>query len=298
VQWPPKSASEVWPLPGPPPGPPPSFAMGGASSGLPGPPPGPPPAANLPRTTTMGRGEGGSTKRLVVVLFNDTLLLAEHQTFGGKLQAFHGGWWLPEEVEGARGGEPPGTLHVRRAASGETLTFVVSPPAEADDWLGDLQRVSSALQSGREQRSASFHPGGRAAASSSAQAGGKVGGKADKAATAAAAKGGGILAGWLQKKGGGGADGSARNWAKGGRRNWKWRWVVVSNTQFISWFDSEKCKELKGSLALHGAQVWNRPDGFHPPPHPNPSPPPVPVLISVPRPRLAPPSRPPPGIHL
>ena len=40
-----------------------------------------------------------------------------------------------------------------------------------------------------------------------------------------------LLAGWLQKKGGGGADGEKRNWAKGGRRNWKWRWVVVTSSQ-------------------------------------------------------------------
>ena len=36
-----------------------------------------------------------------------------------------------------------------------------------------------------------------------------------------------VHAGWLLKKGGGGSDGNLRNWAKGGRRNWKRRWVVL-----------------------------------------------------------------------
>ena len=58
-----------------------------------------------------------------------------------------------------------------------------------------------------------------------------------------------------KKKGGGGADGNTRNWAKGGRLNWKKRWVVVTTTQFVSWYANEKCDELKGSMALHGAQV-------------------------------------------
>ncbi|KAL1521858.1 hypothetical protein AB1Y20_021509 [Prymnesium parvum] len=69
--------------------------------------------------------------------------------------------------------------------------------------------------------------------------------------------GGVVLQGWLQKKGGGGSDGSLRNWAKGGRRNWKKRWVVITDKQFVSWFDKreEETRELKGSLGLHGAQV-------------------------------------------
>ena len=33
---------------------------------------------------------------------------------------------------------------------------------------------------------------------------------------------------------------------KGGRRNWKWRWVVVTHTQFISWFENETCKKVNG----------------------------------------------------
>ena len=76
-----------------------------------------------------------------------------------------------------------------------------------------------------------------------------------------------LFAGWLEKKGGGGADGSMRNWAKGGRRNWKKRWMVLDSKQFLSWYDSgpsPKPKDLKGSLALHGAQVAasERPGGF------------------------------------
>ena len=65
------------------------------------------------------------------------------------------------------------------------------------------------------------------------------------------------MEGWLQKKGGGGAEGNMRNWAKGGRRNWKKRWVVVTTKQFISWYDKPEraARELKGSLGLHGAQV-------------------------------------------
>jgi len=66
-----------------------------------------------------------------------------------------------------------------------------------------------------------------------------------------------VLEGWLSKKGGGGADGSMRNWAKGGRRNWKRRWVVLTDKQFVSWYDKHDraTRELKGSLGLPGAQV-------------------------------------------
>ena len=84
--------------------------------------------------------------------------------------------------------------------------------------------------------------------------GAEGGGPAEHVVSASA-----LLAGWLQKKGGGGADGEKRNWAKGGRRNWKWRWVVVTSSQFITWYESEKRNDLKGSLALHGAQVGRTP---------------------------------------
>lgn len=66
-----------------------------------------------------------------------------------------------------------------------------------------------------------------------------------------------VQSGWLQTKSGGGSDGNGRNWARGGRSNWKSRWVVVTDTQFISWYNSEEKdkRELKGSLGLHGAQM-------------------------------------------
>ena len=229
-------------------------------------------------------------KTLVLLLFSDALLLAERNTFGAKLSLFH--WFLPEAAGRALPGEPEGTLHlVRKASSGgadETLSFCISPPAEADEWLDHLRRLCHSRAAGKgagPPGAASFSRrgggGGVSERSVSAFGGGGIGGGigsgsfagAGGAAGASAAGGKaarapglgqGVLAGWLQKKGGGGADGTARNWAKGGRRNWKWRWVVVTNNQFISWFDSEKAKEHKGALALIGAQVSKseRPGGF------------------------------------
>jgi hypothetical protein len=211
---------------------------------------------------------GGKQKSATLILFNDALLLADRTTFGSKLSVLN--WFLPEAVEGARPIDPPGTLHVRRAGgakdahSGETLVMVVSPPAEADAWLADLRRVSM-LHAARDHsaQQSSMAKGGISGCSSG-DAVHEAQKPLSKAAAAAAAKGSGIMAGWLEKKGGGGADGAARNWAKGGRRNWKRRWMVVTNTQYISWFESEKCKELKGSLALIGAQVSKseKPGGF------------------------------------
>ena len=46
------------------------------------------------------------------------------------------------------------------------------------------------------------------------------------------------------------------------RRNWKTRWVVVDDKQFVSWYKCDEKdpqdrtrRELKGSLGLHGAQM-------------------------------------------
>lgn len=151
----------------------------------------------------------------MLVLFSDALLLAEHNTFGAKLSVFH--WWLPESAEGARPGEAPGAVHVRRSGTGETLTFVVSPPAEAAGWLADLRRVCM-LHSSRERTATLMQHGAQAAGRTVSNFAPN-----SKAAAAAASKGSGVIAGWLMKKGGGGATGAERNWAKGGRRNWKKR---------------------------------------------------------------------------
>ena len=217
----------------------------------------------------MGEFQASESKprKVVLLLFNDALLLAEHNTFGGKLSLFQ--WFIPDAAGRALPGEKDGTLHlVRKASNGadETLSFTLSPPAEAEEWLEQLRRTSCQPRGAMAKAGSSFcgcGASGLSERSASSFAGGGSGGGGSKPRPAAAV-GQGILAGWLQKKGGGGAEGTARNWAKGGRRNWKSRWVVVTNNQYIVWFDSEKAKEPKGSLALIGAQVSksDRPGGF------------------------------------
>ena len=183
------------------------------------------------------------------------LLLAD-RGFNGKLAP--SAWWVPEAVLPAAAADEPGTLRLRMGA--ETLSFVV-PPDGAAEWREGLEKLvklqsaggGGAAPKGGMGSALSFHRGaskftGGAAGGAAGGAGGGGGGTSSGAAQ-------GILAGWLQKKGGGGTDGSQRNWAKGGRRNWKWRWMVVSSDQYITWYANEKLKECKGSLALHGAQV-------------------------------------------
>jgi hypothetical protein len=189
------------------------------------------------------------------------------------------------------GGGPRSATAVATSDARETVSFSV-PAAEAARWLEELQRSIDRSAGGRDH-ALSFATGGGGTAAggpcgntgghglsfqrgasalpppelSNAQSAPSVGlgarGVAESttsmvrkgAVGMSVGTGSGVLAGWLQKKGGSGSDGERRNWAKGGRRNWKWRWVVISSSQFISWFDSEKCRALKGSLALHGAQV-------------------------------------------
>ena len=201
------------------------------------------------------------------------------QALGGKLHVFQ--WWLPTALRGTRPGEATGTLHVLRAATApsaavghahETLTFV-APPADMTKWVEGLQKVSARADSPGGMGGVGYSGGAPVPPPLQTGSSGGVGGggrsrgsllipRLEKSKSVG--KGSGVLAGWLQKKGGSGVDGERRNWAKGGRRNWKWRWVVVTNTQFISWYEGEKCKDLKGSLALHGAQVTpsGKPGGF------------------------------------
>ena len=201
-----------------------------------------------------GKANGGKPKhskliQLTLVLFSDALLLCERSTLPGasKLGVFH--WFLPTGAQGGRPGEATGTLHVTRAGS-ETLTFVV-PEAEQEAWLESLQHVSAAIQSGGTgvpldraassmasprplPRLSSFAPSRSLSRSKAEHKQAQAEHAADHAAASAAGagKGTGVLAGWLRKKGGGGADGEKRNWAKGGRRSWKKRWVVVTNSMF------------------------------------------------------------------
>ena len=178
-------------------------------------------------------------------LFNDGLLLAE-RTLTGKLSFLK--LFTPE---GASADDAAAcALHLRMpAALGKEqalLQAVAASGAERDSWLEDLSRIGTVhdLALGRAASSSML------AAGSSKEKRPSLGGAQPMSSARS-----GVLAGWLKKKGGGGADGNTRNWAKGGRLNWKKRWVVVTTTQFVSWYANEKCDELKGSMALHGAQV-------------------------------------------
>ena len=149
-------------------------------------------------------------------------------------------------------------LRQERPEAIETLSFA-PPPSELTEWYDELERLmKSQARPGAGGSQSSFARGapssfGRRGSvlGSGGGSGTALGGAEQVGATA-------LFAGWLEKKGGGGADGTSRNWAKGGRRNWKKRWMVVSSNQFLSWYDhgpNPRPKDLKGSLALHGAQV-------------------------------------------
>ncbi|KAL1510227.1 hypothetical protein AB1Y20_006554 [Prymnesium parvum] len=170
----------------------------------------------------------------VIILFNDALLVAERSTLSQKLSV--SSWWAPDRVEGARSWEDPLTLHIYQGK--ERLSLLLPSATEHASWLRSLEDMT-----GPHSQSASV-------ARSSPHSAGTAGGVPEVVSASA------LLAGWLQKKGGGGADGEKRNWAKGGRRNWKWRWVVVTSSQFLLWYESDKrTAEAKGSLPLHGAQI-------------------------------------------
>jgi len=208
-----------------------------------------------------------TSKKLTLVLFSDALLLAE-KGFSGKLSIYS--WWYPDKLDRDR--DNAQIIRLRQASADciETLSFA-PPSAEYDAWREELDRLVKELKQGGGA-TMSF---ARGAPSSFARGGGHgsprnwsfMSGGATAVAPHEQVGASALFAGWLEKKGGGGADGSSRNWAKGGRRNWKKRWVVVSSNQFLSWYDhgpNPKSKDLKGSLALHGAQVTasERPGGF------------------------------------
>ena len=205
---------------------------------------------------------------LTVVVFSDALLLAE-RTFGSsKLSTY--AWFAVDSVSQLVDGDNGGVRLVLRQGS-ETLAFTL-PSTEAEaDWVQGIERLvrlnahAHAPVAGVGAQPTASKAGGSAPGTlqrgsssfyrvSSRFGGGGSGSGASGSATAMRTESG-ILAGWLQKKGGGGADGTQRNWAKGGRRNWKARWVVVTSNQFIAWYESDKKRDLKGNLALHGAQV-------------------------------------------
>ena len=200
-----------------------------------------------------------------VLLFNDALLLADRTTLTGKLTV--SAWWLVDRAEGGRSAEEGCIMHIYQG--NDRLSLIAASEPERVTWLDALQELAAAreqeLHSGcsfnpsrASTRGAtpSFAKGTKGPSRLSLSFGGHAGG-----AATAARKGpdvvsaSALLAGWLKKKGGGGTDAEKRNWAKGGRRNWKTRWVVVTSDQFIAWYESEKRTEVKGSLALHGAQV-------------------------------------------
>jgi hypothetical protein len=183
-----------------------------------------------------GAKAASDLRKLSLILFSDALLLAERSALGGKLSPFHE--WYPTTCMGSRPGEVAGTVHVRRE-NADTLTFV-APAADESAWITAVLQVSKAA-SAELERTATLTANGRDPANGDPAHPPKHA----AASAAAAGVGSGLLAGWLRKKGGGGADGSSRNWLKGGRRNWKWRWVVVTNTQFISWYENEKCQTVR-----------------------------------------------------
>ena len=243
---------------------------------------------------SVAETERDKDKAVTLILFNDALLIAE-KTFSGKLAAVS--WWLPEDIECIdhhhnRAQASMGSL-LRLRQGLEELSFVPGDD-ELGGWVEDLKHLppprSQALARGNSHfvmGSPSMHGSGRrgiAAGASLVRTSSGVppqpprskssflrGGSSKQAVgadiTPGIVGGAGLIAGWLQKKGGGGADGGQRNWTKGGRRNWKWRWVIVTSDQCVMWYESEKKRELKGSLALNGAQVaasptQERPGGF------------------------------------
>lgn len=191
------------------------------------------------------------------VLFSDSLLICE-RTFNGKLTAWAS--WMPEAVDRASAADDQThPLKVRQA--NEALAFGV-PSAEVESWVHEvgaliksnakLAKTGSGLGVGASVsfgRSQSIHP---SRVSKAERMSHRLGADSPVSPGHGASA---LFAGWLQKKGGGGADGNMRNWAKGGRRNWKSRWMVISSDQFLSWYENEKQGIPKGSLALHGAQV-------------------------------------------
>ena len=207
-------------------------------------------------------GTEKNAKACVCVLFNDGLLLAEKNTLNSKLSLVR---LVPPELISGVDEDPANACALRvmlgtGLAAGssmhghsmhgghsgplgkESFSAVAPSGGERDAWIRDLEQLGTVhdLQGGQQRTAAGAGPSG--AKAGGARAGGPGGGS-------------GVLAGWLKKKGGGGAEGSERNWAKGGRRNWKKRWVVVTTTQFISWYTNQKCEEMKGSMSLLGAQV-------------------------------------------
>ena len=66
-----------------------------------------------------------SHKKLTLVLFSDTLLLAEKHTLSGKLGVY--AWWLPDKIERDR--DDASRLVVRQASADALETLSFSPPA-------------------------------------------------------------------------------------------------------------------------------------------------------------------------